>query len=1249
MKNTLTALLLFFTMVVFSQNDYTEVMDLLLKNERQEARKLYDKKFASKSASDIDLLFLDAIIDVELGKTNFDETLLRKIENLPNAAFYIDPFINENYVLNDLSSDNSNDLIYKKIDFLAASAKFKNKNIVKYRKAFYDFKRLNFEASLNHYKSLHTINNWQLCGVFENLNSSGLDTEYEPELYAKDDKLFDANSNGLVGWFIPKTKSTQGYQYFVNEKEYGNGIIYAQTFVNVPSDKKYLLQFGCSSGIKIFIDDVEIASKYETAETNLDAFNYEIDLQKGIHRILVKLEVEGGSDYFSCSLFNVDQTVAEELTFEEKYIPYQSGAFNSASSTEKALDYEEFFESKVKSNPNNVLYKLFLYSAYAANKKKDKAHDAIEGLDIRYPKSSLIAKYFMNYYILDDNSQKYEEFKINIENNDKDYYYTTVIKMKDNNWLQKGSISELEEYYNKSKQYPEKFYSQLFDFMIKSRKSDIDGMFKLVNQILDESYNNEEYKILVANLYRRLKNDKTKALQILETLSKERDNIKATYALIDIYNNANQIDKVKELLREEINKRPDFNFLRTAYIDILIDENNYKEALELVDINLEYFPYSFENFEKKAAIYSLMNNRKEAEKYYKKALSHYSSNSSLRKKLYDLTNTPDEIAEVETKDVYAFIKKNRNTTLKGDYGITILLDEFIVNILPEGGRKSKSKLVYEITSESGIENLKEYGLDSYGINLTKSEIIKKNGSIVPGEVGSGTIVFSNLEIGDVIYVEYDFISNSYGRFYKDFNIDYVVNGSYPIVESNFYIIHAPGLKFNTVVKNGDLKMVEKKVNDKIVKQWTQRNLSAMPVHESYSPNFDDLTIEIYAGTIPAWKDIANWYADLVKKNKKVDKTTLAVFNEIFPNGISGLTETQRAEKIYDYIQENITYSYLDFRQSGYVPQKPSKTLESKLGDCKDLSTLFVTLAEKADLKSNLVLVLTNDNGLKALPLPSSEFNHCIVKVTLENKDYFIEMTDKYLPFKSMPISLYKANALVIEFDKAKNEEAKLIHLNFDNSLTNVKKSVVEIDITEEKKNFKINHDYSGYLKAYYNELFSNAISEEIRKKEFENNFNSSLNKTIVYKNSNLLSKNKFDSTIQFDIQFLVNEKLQQLGSLKIVEIPFFEKIYTKDLINTETRNYPINYVKYENVNLYESQVVLNIPEGKKFIEIPENKKLAYKNDSYEITYELVSDTQLVVNRKANLSWEDVSAEEYPEFKKYVEEVIVSEERIVGYK
>ncbi|NJM80556.1 MAG: hypothetical protein HC854_14800 [Flavobacterium sp.] len=775
---------------------------------------------------------------------------------MPNSEFYIDPFINDNFILSDITKDECDDLVFKKIDFLAQSAKFSNRNIIKYRKAFYANKRLDFEASLKHYAGLNTINNWQICGVFENLNSSGLDTEYEPELYPKSDKLFDANSNGLVGWFVPKTKSTQGYQFFTNQKEYGNGIIYAQSFVTVPSDKKYLLQFGSSSGIKIFIDDNEVIAKYETGFTNLDAFNYELDLKKGIHRILVKLETSGDYDYFSCSMLNTDKTVANELSFVENYLPYESSSIDLNSVKETSLDFEYYFEQKVKNNPDNVLYKLFLFSAYSANMKKEKAHDAIEGLDIKYPKSSIISKYFANYYAMEGNSQKIEELHKNIENNDKDYYYTTLIKMEDDSWLEKAQISELEEYYIKSQKYPEKYYSLLFELIIKSRKSDIEGMFSIMNQIIENSYNNEEFKLLFATFYISLKNDKTKAQEILESILKERDNLNVAYSLIDMYNDANQMDKVKALLLNEINKRPDLNFLRNMYINVLIDENKYEEALEQVDINLQYFPYSFENFEKKATIYSLMNNKKEAENQYKKALSHYSSNSSLRKKLYDLTNTPDEITEVETEDIYQFISKNRNTSLKGDYGVTLLLKEFIVNVLPEGGRKSKCRYIYEITSENGIEQLKEYSINAYRVNLTKSEIVKKNGSIVPGEVGSNTIVFSNLEVGDVINVEYDYLTNSYGRFYKDFNINFVVNGSYPIVASTFSIIHVPELKFNIVVKNGNLKMVEKKVNGKIVKQWSQKNIKGMPVYESYSPNFDDLTTEINAGTIPSWTDIA---------------------------------------------------------------------------------------------------------------------------------------------------------------------------------------------------------------------------------------------------------------------------------------------------------------------------------------------------------------------------------------------------------
>jgi hypothetical protein len=247
------------------------------------------------------------------------------------------------------------------------------------------------------------------------------------------------------------------------------------------------------------------------------------------------------------------------------------------------------------------------------------------------------------------------------------------------------------------------------------------------------------------------------------------------------------------------------------------------------------------------------------------------------------------------------------------------------------------------------------------------------------------------------------------------------------------------------------------------------------------------------------------------------------------------------------------------------------------------------------------------------------------------------------------MSLINANALVIHFDKAKNDKAQLINISGDNAIKNVKKSLTTIKITEDSKEFNISHNYAGLMKSYYNELYSSATSEEVRKKEFEDNFNSSLNKSIIFKNTAATNPDKYGSDIQFNIAFSVNEKLQQLGSLKIVEIPFFEKVYTKDIVNTEERKYPINYIKYENANTYETEVELNIPEGKKFIEIPENKTFNYKNDSYSITYNLVNPNKLMVKRIVNLNWKDIPTTEYVAFKKYVEEVLQAENQIVGYK
>ena len=522
-------------------------------------------------------------------------------------------------------------------------------------------------------------------------------------------------------------------------------------------------------------------------------------------------------------------------------------------------------------------------------------------------------------------------------------------------------------------------------------------------------------------------------------------------------------------------------------------------------------------------------------------------------------------------------------------------------------------------------------------------------TIVPAEESSSTLVFSNLKVGDVIYVEYDRFENATGRFYKDFNISNYFDSTYPSAEAIFAFIYPENFQYTSVTTNGEIPFTIKKINNKIAKIWKRTNIPAISLQESYAPIFSDINNKIQIGTIKSWKEISNWYSDLVKKNLKVDKITTKTFNEIFPNGYLNFSQEEIAKKIYTYIEKNITYSSLDFRQSGYVPQKPSKTITTKLGDCKDVSTLFVSLSELAGLKSNLVLVSTNDNGFKSMALPSREFNHCIVKVMLDKKEVFLELTNKYLPFRSLPTSLYHANALVISFDKSENENSRLINIPFENAVRNTNTSSTIVDIDDKFKNFKVSQNIQGSDKSYYNELFSSSTTAEVRKTDLEKDFNSILKKVVTLKSNNLVPNEMFDDKISFNTEFGISEKLQSVGNMKIIEIPFVEKAYTRGIIELESRNFDINYFNYENFFEYNSDIVLNIAPDKKFTEIPENKLLKFREHNYELKFELIKPNSLKISRKVNTSKENISTEEYKDFKKYVEDVIELEEQVIGFK
>ncbi|GAA4166098.1 DUF3857 domain-containing protein [Chryseobacterium ginsenosidimutans] len=1250
MRKVLISAVYFLSVGAFAQSkEQAKTWDLLLNNKRVEARTFYDKNLKENKTKDFENLFLDAMIDEEMGEMIFDDTFVKNFADLKLDDSYLYPIFKKAFILADYETSGFDDNSYKKIDFLAQDPAYgQNISVIEYKSTMERI-RNNPKSADEYLAKINRIDKWQFAGVFENLNGSGLYNEYEPENHANNDKLFNANSFGNVGWYNRKFPSNDGFEFFMNEAEYGRGIMYAQSFVENPAERKILLEVDTNTEFRLFLNDTEILSSTSDGYSNLGAHVVEINLPKGMNRLLVKIDMKDSKNAFMVVPFDTNFQKISDLKYFDTYKDYQKSSVAQLQPKELPLKFEKILKEKLVQNPNSFFYKYLLAAGYLNNYQNDQAKEIIDDMLKNYPKASLVQGLLTAYYTNLDDKEKINEVFKNIEINDSEYFLVPLLKMMDGEKFQSMSIPELEKYRDILNKTKAKAIGGFFDVVISMRNRDMEKAKVHIANLKKSFANNEKFFTIFTTLEDIDKKDQSSTIKKFEEVFAQKSSPDIMTALYSLYQKSNRVEDQKKILKKYSELYPSMNSFRTQYLDLLDDNVQNPEYGTELENALANFPYSYSLLAAKAEYLAKLNKKNEAVQFAKLSLSHNTENEQMHKLVRDIDQTQDEIDQVSIKDLYSLAKERRNKSVKGKKGVTTLLDEYIVNVYPEGGFKKRSTYAYEITSENGIEELKEYGINYYD-NVLKSEIVKPNGSIIPGEKSDDQIVFTNLAVGDVILIQKESLERNSGRFYKDFNLSSYFNSEYPVVESIFTVITPENVNYQVKSNNKEVTSTKKKIAGKLYQTWKLDNLDEVNFDEYYGPSYYDATISVTANSIKTWQEIANWYADLTKKSLVSDKVVEKAFKEIFPNGTSGMKETEKAEKIYNYIEKNVTYSSVDFRQSGYIPQKPSKTLSTKLGDCKDLSTLFVILGNQAGLKSNLVLVQTNDNSVQRLILPNLSFNHCIVKVNLDGKETFLEMTDKFLPFNSMVLGNYKAKGLVINTDKNTAESTGLIEIPTDNNTKTTCKTVSEVNVNGDNQNFITKQYVMGESKSHYNDFFQDSQTDDFRKKNVEEEFGSVLDKVISVKTVKLIEgKDLTSKPLAYEVQFNINDKPQSVGSLKIMKIPFVTKPFTKEVVATENRRTDIQYTKYERQNNYIEEVYLNIPDTMKFIEIPENKTLAYNNFKYSINYELQKNNKLKITRIADTPWDNIKAQQYPEFKKFVEEAINAENQILGYK
>ena len=525
-------------------------------------------------------------------------------------------------------------------------------------------------------------------------------------------------------------------------------------------------------------------------------------------------------------------------------------------------------------------------------------------------------------------------------------------------------------------------------------------------------------------------------------------------------------------------------------------------------------------------------------------------------------------------------------------------------------------------------------------------MFKKDGSKVQAESNENQIVFSSLEVGDAIHISYKLENSSNGKLSENFWSDFSFNNNLPTVTARYSLIVPTAKKFQFKTYNTSILPEKIEVGDNYTLYiWEENNNKAIE-SETNMPAYSDILKKLVVTSIPDWNYVANWYSDLSNIKSKADFEIKEKVKDLM-QGNENLSGMDKAKVIYNYIEDNFNYSNVSFLHSALTPQRASRTLNSRLGDCKDLSVLFVAMAKEAGLDANLVLVDTRDEGENSLDLPFIGFNHCIAQLNDHDNTYYIELTDNQLPFKSMENSLIKANGLMIPKDGAQTNNAQLFKINTNSRTPNLvyRKSTLVLEDNKaliSRSSCRIGAETSGTRNSYRNK------SDEDKKKDLTKSLTSEFNNPISLKSYNFTNLDNLNDSIVFQYSFEADKYPTEIAGMKIIKLPWADAYSNFDFLSLDKRTYPFNLWNFSYTPFDNEELTITLPAGKKWVEIPKNIYYECSAISFSMTFEMKGD-EMVVTRNIKYLKDQIPVNEYKIFKETMTKIAEADRKQYAYK
>ncbi len=1203
------------------------------KNDRAEARKQFELA-AQDTDFRSDALFSLCLIngDEEKEDAAFD-AFKQAYEASVNPYPFLYAFSSQSFLRN-----NNNWLNPKKLAFMQsiiADPKINGTLKAIFREslgAHYEFVK-DFATSKQMYDLIGAIKDWQVLGGFDNTSGSGFNKDWGAVSKANTTDTFTCETGAKVTWFTPAFNKPNYWFAFDYHFALNDIVMYAQTYVKSPLEQKVFLRVGTSGSLKIWINDALMMSIPEERNCDMDLYACAVTLKPGYNRVLVQ----------------IGQSEIDDANFMLRFTDEQANPIAGLSNTSIKQDYqkadelqlpdhipffaERFFEQKIVNEPANPLNQYLLGEVYLRNDKAYEATKLLKNLQQSVPNSTHLSSRLTEAYFRANNqtdrNKELQKVKLNDPNS------LNALQLLYNEALESEKFSEAETITLKTRE----LYGEIpsTDEWVIQNYSNLKKYKELVDysKMLVAKYPQQvQYMRLNYNIVKN--SDARKAQKIAEDFCKTYFDEEAIGLLATHYEESSQIGKAMDLYRYRISKMPyTYGYMNKLMVK-LYNQDKYKEALAVSDQMLNQTPYQSSNYSSRGYIFKNLRDLERSKESFRKAIYYNPAEYDARAQLRMLENKKEMLEFFPKIVLNELISKAGNSKNFPESNALIVLDDNQLIVYPEGAKEYRFEMAIKILNKSGIEDWKEYRIGynsgTEKLIIDKAEVLKSDGNVVKAETDDDNyVVFTNLEVNDVLHLEYRLQNFSTGPLSKHFFKNYSFEYSLPSIKTRFAILTPKDMEFNYLVKNGDLKPEISEVEDLKLHVWQRDQVDCIK-DEPYASSQNDFTERLYYSSIPNWKFISNWYKDITHNKLQSDYVLKETISGIL-KGAENASDLEKAKLFYEYILTNISYSDVSFLHGNFIPQKASRTITTKLGDCKDVSTLFVAMCKEVGINSNLVLISTRNYGNHTMPLPAIDFNHCIAQLNVDGKTYYMELTDKELPFASalsddlhseiLPIPLNGEpigdQLLVLEMPQRKlNTNTEYIQLSMDGNTLKVNSKSVFMAA----KASEVRHSFKG-------------ISPEEQVKSITQAITGIYNAQIKLSDFTVENLDNLCDSVLMTFNYDLNNSVQDLAGMKILKLPWGISSKSMELVSAETRVQNLELWKFMDTDVTESILTFRLPKGLKFASLPANVALKCANAAYTLNYELKNPGLLIVHRIMRRLTDEVTPDQYEAFRKFI--------------